>query len=208
MALEVLIPFTTRARIVALTFAVAAAPLPAMADAFFFSTGEPDGKIATTSNSLSPIASRIETADDFVLTQQTSITSASFTGLLPSAGPADLVVKIYRVFPNDSDVGRTSGPPTFSTPNVPTRVNSPSDVALLSLSDTPGQLKFTMTGLGIFSANPRGWIATELGPARVPQDEAPQVGQARLAVSSPAMTAERPSAFVSHSFVTAAAWRN
>ena len=26
----------------------------------------------------------------------------------------------YRVFPNDSDVGRTSGPPTFSTPQVPT----------------------------------------------------------------------------------------
>jgi hypothetical protein len=26
-------------------------------------------------------------------------------------------------------VGRTSGPPTFSTQNVPTRVNSPSDVA-------------------------------------------------------------------------------
>src|SRR5262249_60195187 len=28
------------------------------------------------------------------------------------------------------------------------------------------------------------------GPARVPQHEAPQVGQARLAVSSPAMTAD------------------
>src|SRR5262249_32979396 len=40
--------------------------------------------------------------------------------------------------------------------------------------------------------HPRGWIATELGPARVPQDEAPQVGQARLAVSSPAMTASVP----------------
>jgi hypothetical protein len=40
---------------------------------------------------------------------------------------------VYRVFPEDSNVGRTSGPltvPAFSTPNVPTRVNSPSDVAL------------------------------------------------------------------------------
>src|SRR6266566_2928437 len=36
----------------------------------------------------------------------------------------------------------------------------------------------------------RGWIATELGLARVPQLEAPQVGQARLAVSSPAMTVD------------------
>jgi hypothetical protein len=37
------------------------------------------------------------------------------------------------VFPKDSDVARTSGPnttPPFSTPNVPTRLNSPSDVAL------------------------------------------------------------------------------
>jgi hypothetical protein len=124
-----------------------------MADAFFFNTGSPDGKIATTSKSLSPIGTRTETADDFVLTQQTSITSATFTGLLPAGGPADLVVKIYRVFPNDSDVGRTSGPPTFSTPNVPTRVDSPSDVALLSRSDAAGQLKFTQTDLGIFSAN-------------------------------------------------------
>jgi hypothetical protein len=37
-------------------------------------------------------------------------------------------VEIYRIFPNDSDVNRTSGSPTFSTPLVPTRVNSPSDV--------------------------------------------------------------------------------
>jgi hypothetical protein len=36
-------------------------------------------------------------------------------------------VEIYRVFPNDSNVGRTSGPPNFSTVNVPTRTNSPSD---------------------------------------------------------------------------------
>ena len=42
----------------------------------------------------------------------------------------NVVVEVYRVFPADSNVGRTSGPPMFSTPNVPTRVNSPSDVAL------------------------------------------------------------------------------
>jgi hypothetical protein len=64
------------------------------------------------------------------------------------------VVEIYRVFPNDSDVGRTSGPPTFSTPNVPTRVNSPSDVALLSRDSAAGELTF-QTGVlqSAFSTN-------------------------------------------------------
>jgi hypothetical protein len=75
----------------------------------------------------------IEAGDDFVLTQQTLITGAAFTGLIPlGASTSDIknvVVEVYRVFPADSDVNRTSGPPTFSTPNVPTRVNSPSDVA-------------------------------------------------------------------------------
>jgi hypothetical protein len=64
-------------------------------------------------------------------------------------------VEIYRVFPNDSDVGRTSGPPTFSTPQVPTRVNSPSDVAFdtrnsLSgggLDFTPGVITSSFTAL-------------------------------------------------------------
>jgi hypothetical protein len=69
-----------------------------------------------------------------VLTQPTFITGAAFTGLIPSgASTSDIknvVVEVYRVFPADSNVGRTSGPPIFSTPNVPTRVNSPSDVAL------------------------------------------------------------------------------
>src|SRR5262249_631178 len=75
----------------------------------------------------------IEAGDDFVLGSQTLITSASFVGLFvggtgtPSI--SDLVVEMYRVFPNDSNVARTSGPPTFSTSQVPTRVNSPSDVA-------------------------------------------------------------------------------
>jgi hypothetical protein len=39
-------------------------------------------------------------------------------------------------------VGRTSGPPTFSTDQVPTRVNSPSDVALDSRDSTSNELKF------------------------------------------------------------------
>src|SRR5205823_2924209 len=94
----------------------------------------------------------IESADDFVLTSPTSITSATFTGLLTGgatiANIGEVRVEIYRVFPKDSDVGRTSGPPTFSTSQVPTRVNSPSDVALDTRdSGAVGELSFTTTQL-------------------------------------------------------------
>jgi PEP-CTERM motif len=129
--------------------------VPAAADApFSFSTGNPDGKIATASRP-DIGAFEIESADDFVITHATSITGATFTGLLPvfSAEPEDVVVEIYRVFPKDSDVGRTSGPPTFSTPQVPTRVNSPSDVALDSRDSASGGLSFTTSDLGSFSAS-------------------------------------------------------
>ena len=63
-------------------------------------------------------------------------------------------VEIYRVFPLDSDVGRTSGPPTFSTPLVPTRVNSPSDVAFGERDSTAANLGFTVSLLASsFTAN-------------------------------------------------------
>jgi hypothetical protein len=142
MTLELPIPLKARSGIAAkartgiaaLTFAAAVMPLPAMADTFVFNTGNPDGLMATAVRPESPGKFEIEAGDDFVLTQQTLITGAAFTGLIPlGASTSDIknvVVEVYRVFPADSDVGRTSGPPTFSTPNVPTRVNSPSDVAL------------------------------------------------------------------------------
>ena len=54
----------------------------------------------------------IEIADDFLLVPTGArVTSATFTGLLPSRCDSDVAnvrVEIYRVFPNDSDVGRTS----------------------------------------------------------------------------------------------------
>jgi hypothetical protein len=126
--------------------------LPAAADTpFSFSTGDPDGKIATASRP-DVGAFEIESADDFVLTHATSITSATFTGLLPAGASAqDVVVEIYRVFPKDSDVGRTSGSPTFSTSQVPTRVNSPSDVAFDSRDSASGGLSFATTDLGSFT---------------------------------------------------------
>jgi hypothetical protein len=95
----------------------------------------------------------IEAGDDFVLGAPATINSASFDGLLvPSAGGgtptiSQVLIEIYRVFPNDSDVGRTSGPPLFSTPAVPTRVNSPSDVAFDSRDSTAGELTFNSSVL-------------------------------------------------------------
>jgi hypothetical protein len=66
---------------------------------------------------------------------------------------AVLQSRFIECFPFDSDVGRTSGAPTFSTPQVPTRVNSPSDVALDSRSSASGATFSTATVAGTFTAN-------------------------------------------------------
>jgi len=128
---------------------------PVAAIPFDFSTGNPDGKIATASRPESAGKFEIESADDFVLTGPTAITGATFTGLLTgsAASIGEVRVEIYRVFPADSDAGRTSGPPTFSTSKVPTRVNSPSDVEFADrdTSPSPGNLTFTTTDLGTFT---------------------------------------------------------
>jgi len=107
---------------------------------FAFSTGAPDGKVATISEPANAHNSHVEyeSADDFVLTKETLINRASFTGLLTGgATPTDVsnvVVEIYRVFPLDSNTART--------PKVPTRVNSPSDVAFRSLDSADKELNF------------------------------------------------------------------
>jgi hypothetical protein len=126
--------------------------LPANAEIFSFNTGAVTDSMAAATRPASTGKFEIESADDFVTTGTlTSITSATFTGLLTggltAANIGAVTVEIYRVFPKDSDVGRTSGPPTFSTSAVPTRVNSPSDVALVSRSTTSGDLTSTMSVL-------------------------------------------------------------
>ena len=97
------IPSKARIGIAALTFAAVVMPLPAAADTFVFSTGNPDGLMATAARPDSPGKFEIETGDDFVLTQQTLITGAAFTGLIPlGASTSDIknvVVEMYRVFP-------------------------------------------------------------------------------------------------------------
>jgi hypothetical protein len=112
----------------------------AAADApFSFSTGTPDGLMATATRPATGAPFEIESADDFVLTHSTSLTSATFTGLLPTGAPlsdiGEVVVEIYRVFPKDSQ-----DPPSMK---VPTRVNSPSDVAFDTRDSASGDLKFT-----------------------------------------------------------------
>jgi hypothetical protein len=107
---------------------------------FFFSTGKPDGLIATISEPANAHNSHreFESADDFVLGSQTEIRQVSFTGLLTGgATPKDVsnvVVEIYRVFPKDSNLTRT--------PKVPTRNNSPSDVAFQSRNSAANGLQF------------------------------------------------------------------
>jgi hypothetical protein len=73
------------------------------------------------------------------------------TGGSPLSSIGQVVVEICRVFPALSDVNRTSGAPTFSTPNVPTRVNSPSDMELEDRNTASGNLNFSTKDQGTFA---------------------------------------------------------
>ena len=123
-------------------FAIQMVTTNGLASPFSFSTGAPDGRIGTGSRPAGP-GLEIESADDFILSQQTVINSATFTGLLPSAAPLSSInfvgVEIYRVFPKDS-VNPPSG-------NVPTRVNSPSDVEFVGRDTAAANLTFSATVL-------------------------------------------------------------
>jgi hypothetical protein len=107
---------------------------------FSFTTGDPDGRMAAASRPVSRHKIEIEAADDFILTSHTIIDRATFTGLLFQGGHGeirDVVVEIYRVFPNDSNTTRI--------PRVPSRTNSPSDDALTDRSSADGTLRFSAT---------------------------------------------------------------
>jgi len=99
----------------------------------------PNNLMAVATRPDSPGVFEIEAGDDFFLGSQTSITSATFVGLLvPGVGGgtiSEIVAEMYRVFPLDSNTART--------PNVPTRANSPSDVAFDSRDTAAGELTFT-----------------------------------------------------------------
>lgn len=164
---------------------------PASAVPFFFNTGNVDGLIATASRPSSAGKIEIESADDFVVSGGTlKLTSATFQGLIPTGASltssiGTVRVEIYRVFPADSDVGRTSGPPTFSTSQVPTRVNSPSDVAFESretgagLTFTPGVVQPT------FTANNSVLNGISVGGGHVPVPVTGQQVQFNVIFSTP-----------------------
>ena len=111
---------------------------------FTYNNDFPNDLIGTASRPESAGKIEIESADDFLISSNpTRITGATFTGLIPAnATINDVRIEIYRVFPNDSDTART--------PNVVTRVNSPSDVAFADRSSNDGNLSFSTS---VLSAN-------------------------------------------------------
>ena len=125
----------------AVAFVAAMVIEQASADPYFFSTGSPDGLIATLSSPASAGQLETETADDFVTAAPTMITSATFTGLLPSGTPLSAVnqveIELYNIFPLDSTF-----PPDG---HVLTRANSPSDNNFAASDSNLGQLSFTST---------------------------------------------------------------
>jgi hypothetical protein len=134
-----------RKAILSMTFLVWAG-VPANAGAFLFNNGDVTNSMAVASRPSSPGTFEIETGDDFVLTTETLVSSATFTGLVPiGASVTGVTVEMYRVFPLDSNSGRA--------PNVPTRVNSPSDVAFSSRDSAASTLTFSTSILaGSFTA--------------------------------------------------------
>jgi hypothetical protein len=86
----------------------------ANAASFFFSTGDPDGLIATASRPSSPGKLEIETGYDFALQGTTQINSATFTGLLPLGSTATNItnvgVQIYQVFHRSDSAASRAAP--------------------------------------------------------------------------------------------------
>jgi hypothetical protein len=104
----------------------------------------PNNLMAVATRPDSPSGFEIEAADDFFLGSQTIVNTASFVGVLvPGTGGtptiSQIVAEMYRVFPLDSNAART--------PNVPTRANSPSDVAFVSRDSAGSGLTFTTSVL-------------------------------------------------------------
>lgn len=137
-----------------------------------FSTGLPDGRMAMGSMPGSPGQLEIEAADDFLFSNSVSITGAKFYGLIPAGvAPSDInqvVIEVYRVFPKDS-----VNPPDM---RVPTRVNSPSDVAFDSRNSMASQLSFTASILGAFTTGNSVLNGINPKPNQMTGGEGPQSG--------------------------------
>lgn len=127
----------------------------AWADSFSFSTEAPDGLTAPGSRPSASGVLEIESADDFILPTDTSINHATFYGLITTGlSVSDITqvrAEIHRVFPKDS-----SDPPSG---NVPTRMNSSSDVAFQERDSAASELTFSASVVsGSFdAANSSEW---------------------------------------------------
>lgn len=119
-------------------------PAPVSADTIYNNL-TPNNQIAIATRPETAGQFEIEAGDDFLLSSSAVANTASVVGLLvPSAGGgtasiSQVVAEIYRVFPNDSNAMRT--------PNVPTRLNSPSDVAFASRDSAGSGLTFSSSVL-------------------------------------------------------------
>lgn len=157
-------------RIAILSVLVIALPISAFADTLLVNTGDVDGRMAMASRPDSAGKIEIEAADDFILNAPALVNSGTFTGLLPVGyNVSGVTVEIYRVFPADSN-----SPPSG---NVPTRVNSPSDVAFDSRSSGT-DLNFTTTALsGSFTALNSVLNGVNKVPNQTTGGEGPVTGQ-------------------------------
>ena len=145
------------------------------AASFVFSTGSADGLLASLSQPASASNLETETADDFILTDTTSITAATITGLIPNGVPLSSItnveIEVYRVFPNDS--AAPSG-------NVPSRANSPADVEIDSATrdGSQGTLHFSAAVLSSnFMAKNSVVAGINKAPANVTHGEGSVTGQ-------------------------------
>jgi hypothetical protein len=148
----------------------------ASAASFSFSTGDPDGKIATLSRPASPGIIQTETADDFVVTQAVVINQATFTGRLPLGAPLtsinDVEIELYHGFPADSDSNRVLA--------VPTRANSPADVEIGSATrdGADGSLSFSATQVNpSLTASNSVVNGIKKSPSQFTSGEGPVTGQ-------------------------------
>jgi hypothetical protein len=149
-------------------------PRPAAATPFHFSTGPVTNQMASASRQGSGAGIEIESADDFVLGQETILTHATFTGLIPIgvslSSIAEVSVEFYRVFPADSTV-----PPDG---RVFTRVNSPSDVELVGRDTADLNLSFSTTVLSpSFTASNSVLNGINPSPGQTTGGEGPRTGQ-------------------------------
>jgi hypothetical protein len=137
-----------RCAVSALALAAALAAGPASAADFFFTTGAADQRLGSLSQPSGPapqenVRPGFETADDFALTRSTTLTHATFIGLVaPGTKLSDIKnveTEFYHFLPAGQDTGGL----------VPTRVNSPTDfeIADATRDGADGSLSFTMTVL-------------------------------------------------------------